>query len=135
MENQREKIYWNIQDFVINCPSNNANKPGIAIYDKGNNKWIIIEGTVSNIEKIQERELYKQAKYTDLRAEIKRLYKVKEIQQINAVFDFLAGYNKTLEENLRHFTSEKQTAKKVIQQCQKWISSQNWEIAKYFYNA
>ena len=41
----------------------------------------------------------KQAKYTELRAEIKRLYKVKEILQINVVFDFLAGYNKTLEEN------------------------------------
>ena len=88
-----------------------------------------------NIGKIQERELYKQAKYTELRAEIKRLYKVKEIQQINAVFDFQAGYNKTLEENLIHFTGRKQTAKKVIQQCQKWILSQNCEIAKYFYNA
>ena len=60
---------------------------------------------------------------------------LKEIQQINAVFDFLAGYNKTLEENLIHFTGGKQTAKKVIQQCQKWILSQNCEIAKYFYNA
>ena len=47
-----------------------------------------------NIGKIQERELYKQAKYTELRAEIKRLYKVKEILQINVLFDFLAGYNK-----------------------------------------
>ena len=53
-----------------------------------------------NIGKIQERELYKQAKYTEIRAEIKRLYKVKEILQINVEFDFLAGYNKTLEENL-----------------------------------
>ena len=87
-----------------------------------------------NIGKIQERELYKQAKYTELRAEIKKLYKVKEIQQINAVFDFVAGYNKPLEENLIHFTGEKQTVKKVIQQCQKWILSQNCEIAKYFYN-
>ena len=76
-----------------------------------------------NIGKIQERELCKQAKYTELRAEIKRLYKVKEIQQINAVFEFLAGYNKTLEENLRHFTDGKQTASpqliffKPIPQC------------------
>ena len=66
----------------------------IAIFEKESNKWIIIE-TVCNIGKIQERELYKQAKYTELRAEIKRLYKVKEIQQINVVFGFLAGYNKT----------------------------------------
>ena len=69
--------------------------------------------------KIQERELYKQAKYTELRVEIKRLYKVKEILQINVVFDFLAGYNKTLEENLKDFAGGKQTAKKVIQQSQK----------------
>ena len=40
---------------------------------------------------------------------------MKEIQQINAVFDFLAGYKKTLEEDLRHFTGGKLTAKKVIQ--------------------
>ena len=135
MENQKAKIYWDIHHYVTNCPSNNANKPDIAIFDKENNKWIIIEGTVCNIGKIQERELYKQAKYTELRAEIKRLYKVKEILQINVVFDFLAGYNKTLEENLKDFTGGKQTAKKVIQQCQKWIFSQNCEIVKYFCNA
>ena len=135
MENQRSKIYWDIQHYVINCPSNNANKPDIAIYDKENNKWIIIEGTVCNIGKIQDRELYKEAKYTEIRAEIRRLYKLKVMQQINAVFDFLAGYNKTLEENLRHFTGRKQTARKVIQQCQNWILAQNCEIAKYFYTA
>ena len=135
MENQKAKIYWDIHHYVTNCPSNNANKPDIAIFDKENNKWIIIEGTVCNIGKIQKRELYKQAKYTEFRAEIKRLYKVKEILQINVVFDFLAGYNKTLEENLKDFTGGKQTAKKVIQQCQKWILSQNCEIVKYFCNA
>ena len=53
MENQRAKIYWDIQHYVINCPSNNANKPDIAIYDKENNKWIIIKGTLCNIRKIQ----------------------------------------------------------------------------------
>ena len=53
----------------------------------------------------------------------------------HVVFDFLAGYNKTLEENLKDFTGGKQTAKKVIQQYQKWILSQNCEIVKYFCNA
>ena len=135
MENQKAKIYWDIDHYVTNCPSNNTNKPDIAIFDKENNKWIIIKGTVCNIGQIQERELYKQAKYTELRAEIKRLYKVKEILQINVVFDFLAGYNKSLEENLKDFKGGKQTAKKVIPQCQKWIVSQNCEIVKYFCNA
>ena len=39
MENQRVKIYWDIQHFVINCPSNNdnANKLNIVIYEKENN--------------------------------------------------------------------------------------------------
>ena len=99
-----------------------------AFYDKENNKWTVIEGTVCNIVKIQERELYKQVKYTELRAEI-------EIQQINAVFEFLEGYNKTLQEKQIHFTGGKQTAKKVTQQRHKWILSQNCEIAKYFHNA
>ena len=128
MENQRAKIYWDIQHYVINCPQNNGNKQDIAIYDKENNKWTVIEGTVCNIVKIQERELYKQVKCTDLRAEI-------EIQQTNAVFEFLEGYNKTLQEKQIHFTGGKQTAKKVTQQRQKWILSQNCEIAKYFHNA
>ena len=44
MENQRAKIYWDIQHYVANCPSNNANTPDIAVYGKENNKWIIIEG-------------------------------------------------------------------------------------------
>ena len=34
-------------------------KYGFEESDKENNKWIIIEGTVYNIGKIQERELYK----------------------------------------------------------------------------
>ena len=92
-------------------------------------------GQCAILEKSKKEKLYKQAKYTELRAEIKRLYKVKEILQINVVFDFLAGYNKTLKENLKDFTGGKQTAKKVIQQCQKWIFSQNCEIVKYFCNA
>ena len=52
MENQRAKIYGDIQHHVINCPSNNADKPDTAIYDKENNKWIIIKGAVCNIGKI-----------------------------------------------------------------------------------
>ena len=102
----------------------------VTFYNNSSLSWIF--PTVCNIGKIKGRELYKQAKYTELRADIKRPYKVKETQQINAVFDFLADYNKTLEENPRHFTGRKQTAKKVIQQCQKWILSQNSQIVKYF---
>ena len=33
MENQRANIYGDTQHYVINCPSNNANIPDIAIYD------------------------------------------------------------------------------------------------------
>ena len=55
MENQKAKIYWDIHHYVTNCPSNNANKPDIAIFDKENNKWIIIEGTVCNIGKTRKR--------------------------------------------------------------------------------
>ena len=67
IENQKVKIYWDIHQYVTNCPSNNANKPDIAVFDKEDSRWIIIEGTVCSIGKIQERELYKQAKYTELK--------------------------------------------------------------------
>ena len=51
MENQKAKIYWDIHHYVTNCPLNNANKPDIAIFDKENNKWIIIEGQCAILEK------------------------------------------------------------------------------------
>ena len=51
MGNQTAKICWDIHHYVINCSSNNANKPDISTYDKENNEWIIIEGTVCNIAK------------------------------------------------------------------------------------
>ena len=49
-ESESNNLFSDIQHYVINCPSNNANKPDIAIYDKENNKWTVIwgarEGTV-----------------------------------------------------------------------------------------
>ena len=46
IEIQKTKIHWDIHHYVINCLSNNANKPDIGIYDKENSKWLIIDGTV-----------------------------------------------------------------------------------------
>ena len=49
-----------------------------------------------NVGCIDDRSLYKQHKYTDLRAGVKRLYPRFSVTQLNTVFDFLARYNKQL---------------------------------------
>ena len=68
------------------------------VMDEKREQWILIEGIVFNVHVgcIDERSLYKQIKYTDLRAGLKRLYPRFSVTKVNIVLDFLAGYNKKL---------------------------------------
>ena len=71
-------------------------KPDFAICNKKERQWLIFEGTVYNIEQIQERDKLKTEKYADLRASLKRLHPGYNVIQVNLVFDFLSGYCKEL---------------------------------------
>ena len=55
------------------------------------------------------------------------------IDQINVVFDFLGCYSKQLECQIKSLCEGEKEAKLVIEQCQKWVLSQNSEIVKTFY--
>ena len=63
-----------------------------------------------------------------MRKSLERLNRGYEIDQINVVFDFLGGYSKQLECHIKRLCEGEKEAKLVIEQCQKWVLSQNCEI-------
>ena len=67
------KNFWDVQHLVSTCPEEVANKPDIIVLDKEKDMAYVIEGTICEIGKIEERTLTKQNKYTDLRYGLKRL--------------------------------------------------------------
>ena len=114
-------------------PEGGANKPDVIVHDKESNTWTLLEGTVCQVDRILERSKEKQAKYTELRAGIKREHKCTSVSQINIVFDFLGGHHEQLRTDLRTITSTDKEVSYLIERCQKWILSQNVNIVKKFY--
>ena len=66
VENSRTKIFWDVQHLLSTCPEEGANKPDIVVLDKEKDMAYVIEGTICEIGKTEERTLTKQNKYTDL---------------------------------------------------------------------
>ena len=56
-----------------------------------------------------------------------------EIDQINVVFGLLGCYSNQLECQIKRLCEGEKEAKLVMEQCQKWVLSQNCEIVKTFY--
>ena len=67
-----------------------------------------------------------------MRKSLERLNRGYEIDQINIVFDFLGCYGKELESQIKRLCEGEKEAILVIEQCQKWVLSQNCEIVKNF---
>ncbi|KXJ20792.1 hypothetical protein AC249_AIPGENE424 [Exaiptasia diaphana] len=128
VETKEVKVLWNIPLHLDVAPKDGANKRNICICNSKERQWIIFEGTVCNIGKIQERDKMKTNKYADLRASLKRLYPDYIITQVNLVFDFLSGYHKDLVNKLNNVGIT--DSMNVIRKCQKWIIGQNCEIVK-----
>jgi len=107
---------------------------GTSPYIKSNHlrTVLIIEGTVCNIGEIEDRDKLKTNKYVYLRASLKSLDPGYSVQQINVVFDFLAGYNRNLIDKLNSIGLT--DSLNVIKKCQKWIISQNCEIVMALYS-
>ena len=131
IENDHAKIMWDIPIHLDKRPSNNAIKPDMLIIDKEGKKISLIEGTICAPGCIAKREKEKQDKYSEMRKSLERLNRGYEIDQINVVFDFLGCYSKQLECQIKRLC-EGEEAKLVIEQCQKWVLSQNCEIVKNF---
>ena len=132
IENDLAKIMWDIPIHLDKRPSNNAIKPDMLIIDKEGKKISLIEGTICAPGCIAKREKEKQDNYSEMRKSLERLNCGYEIDQINVVFDFLGCYSKQLECQIKRLC-EGEEAKLVIEQCQKWVLSQNCEIVKNFY--
>ena len=112
-------------------PSNNAIKPDMILIDKEARNILVIEGTLCAPGCIEKRGK-KQNKYTEMRKSLEHFNSGYAVNQINIVFDFLGCYGKGLENQIKSLCENEKT-KLVIEQCQKWVLSQNSEIVKAFY--
>ena len=59
LENDKAKIMWNTPFTLETASENGANKPDIALLDKENNIWLIFEGTLCQVGKIEEKTILK----------------------------------------------------------------------------
>ena len=134
VENSRAKIFWDVQHLLSTCPEEGTNKPDIVVLDKEKDMAYVIEGTICEIGKIEERTLTKQNKYTDLRYGLKRLYSLDTVIQINVVVDFVGGYHSKLVNDFINLFGERRTAVELLMDCQKWVWPQNCEIIKKLYH-
>ena len=62
---------------------------------------------------------------------IKNLYPGYKAKRITTVFDYLGVYNKDLDKELNMLFGQK-VARVTIERSQKWVNSQNCEMAKRF---
>ena len=124
------KDFWDVQHLLSTCLEEGANKPDIVVLDKEKDMAYVIEGTICETGKIEERTLTKQNKYTDLRYGLKRLYSLDTIIQINVVMDFVGGYHSKLVHDFINLFSERSTVVELLMDCQKWVWSQSCEIIK-----
>lgn len=132
VENERAKILWDIPIHITRCPPNGANKPDMLIINKQDEELILIEGTVCAINYVKNKTEDKQTKYSYLRQGLSSLYRDWSINQINIVFDFMAGYHRSLEQNLQ-LLGNNRIMTDLIRKSQKWVLAQNVEIAKRLY--
>ena len=132
LENEKAKVLWDIPWHLGKCPRNGANKPDIIVLDKVYKEWFIIEGTVCLPGTIPAKTMFKRDKYADLRVGVKSLYSGHKFSSIEVIFDFLAAYSSHLENELTKILRDKMVVSKTNEKSQKWIISQNCEIAKRF---
>lgn len=135
MENEKAKIMWDVEFHLETAPLNGANKIDMAVLDKEEKVWNLIEGTVCTVGLIKEKTELKFNKYRELRTGIKRMYPEHCVRQLTIVFDYLGGYHSELDTGMKDVLSISKERERqwLITNCQKWVISQNCEIVKTFY--
>ena len=78
----------------------------------------------------REKTAVKNDKYTELRAGLRSMYQNATVKQINVVFDFLAGHQQELTNELKTIVANGKEVPYLIERCQKWMISQNANIVK-----
>ena len=127
-EKEHIKVLWDIPHHVDRRPTDNAIKPDITIVNHDQKEVTLIEGTVCSVEMINQREERKTQKYEELRTELHKIYKVKQINM-----DFLAYFGKTIPNELKSLGTDSKEILLVLQQSQKWIMTKNCNIVKRIY--
>ena len=79
---------------------------------------MLVEGRISNIGQINDRNNYKTRKYLDSRLGLRKLYADNEIKQINIVFNFLRDFNTVQKKELSDL-AQKEDVTKMLTNCQK----------------
>ena len=96
IQNDKAKIMWNTAFYLPEPPEDGADEFDMAVHDIQKKEWLLLEGTVCGIGKIEDRTSEKQIKYKDLRSGIKQMYQQHKVTQVNIVFDCLGNYHKDL---------------------------------------
>ena len=79
---------------------------------------MLVEGRISNIGQINDRNNYKTRKYLDSWLGLRKLYPDNEIKQINIVFNFLRDFNTVQKKELSDL-AQKEDVTKMLTNCQK----------------
>ena len=82
-ENEEIKVLWNINiqcDHLIE-----ARRPDLIVIDKKEQKWMIIDIAVPADVRVEEKEKEKVERYQDLKREIRRLWKLRNVEIVPVV--------------------------------------------------
>ena len=87
VENEEIKLLWDIN---IQCDNLiDARRPDLIVIDKKEQKGIIIDITIPDDVTVEEKEKEKVEKYQDLRKEIRRLWRLRNVEMVPVVIGTL----------------------------------------------
>ena len=89
VENEEIKVLWDIN---IQCDNLiEATRPDLIVFDKKEQKGIIIDIAVPANIRVEEKEKEKVEKYQDLKREIRRLWKLRNVKIVPVVIGALGS--------------------------------------------
>ena len=104
VETNEVKILW---DVVIQCDRHiDARRPDIVVVKKQEEKCFIIDISVPGDIRISEKEEEKIEKYQELRAEVKKLWKMKSVKVVPIVVGALGSISKKLQQFIKNLDIE-----------------------------
>ena len=89
VENEEIKVLWDINIYFDNLIK--ARRPDVTVIDKKEQKGIIIDIAVPADVRVEEKEKEKVEKYQDLKKEIKRLWKLRNVEIVPVVIGVLGS--------------------------------------------
>ena len=95
VRNEKCKIFW---DMTVQCDDTvDARRPDIVVFEKENNKAIVVDIASPWDHRVYEKEGEKIEKYQDLKREIGRLLGITHLEVVPVVVGALGVVSKTLD--------------------------------------